>query len=149
MYSSERTHFMHFFWKFSSLFKGGVTVFEFSTANIWWFLSVRHLKRMKPPNFERFLKWYSPWKKIPKFLAKNKLCGQKRDMKEIRNISFCSLLFLSHVKVPTTGFFDILKNGPGIYCSIFELSQCAQASKVDIFCWNLVYKSSLASAIEP
>ena len=71
--------------------------------------------------------------------------GYERD----RNISFGSLLVRSHAKVPTEGFYDTLKNGPEIMLSIFELLQPAKALKINIFCWNLVCKPSLAPAIEP
>ena len=76
---------------------------------------------------------------IPTLKKKSKVLGQKQALwpktryERDRKISFCSLLVLSHAKVPTKVFCDILKNAPGINCSIFELSQHAQASKVDIF----------------
>ena len=72
-------------------------------------------------------------KKNPKVFGQKQALRPKTRYERDRNISFCSLLVLSHAKVPTEGFCDILKNGSGINCSIFELSQPAQASKVDIF----------------
>ena len=78
----------------------------------------------------------------------NVLCsyvGYERD----GNISFCSLLVLNYSKVPTEWFCDILKNGPEIFFSIFELLQPARPTKITIFCWNLVWKLKLPQTIEP
>ena len=113
--------------------KGGVQLFEFACIKIRWFLSVTHLKWMNTSNFENFLRIYSPWKKIPKFLVKNKLCGRKRDMNLIET---CPFAFLSSLVMPRSPRKDFviswkMEYGPGINFSIFELSQPAQTAKVD------------------
>ena len=56
------------------------------------------------PNFERFLRIYPPRKRGPKFLAKNKLCGQRRDMNEIETFPFAVLLSLVMPMSPPKDF---------------------------------------------
>ena len=88
--------------------------FEFVCAMFWWFLSVRHLKWMNSPNFEQFLKIYPPRKSGAKFLAKNKLCGQKRDMNEIETCPFAVLLSLVMPMAPPKDFLISWKMAPDL-----------------------------------
>ena len=71
-------------------------------------------------------------KKNSKVFGQKKALRPKKRYERDRTMSFCSFVVLSHAKVTTKGFCDILKNGPGINFSIFELSQPAQTAKVDI-----------------
>ena len=116
-----------------TLFKGGVQLFEFACIKIRWFLSVRHLKWMNTPNFENFLRIYSPWKIIPKFLVKNKLCGRKRDMNVIETCPFAVLSSLVMTRSPRKDFVISWKMGPELISPFLSYHSLPKLQKLIFF----------------